>query len=99
MQKDKKTEKPEPMKQDTDNIEALRKALDEEKERADKNLVSWQRTQADFINYKRRSEQEKEEMKQFANSVLICNLLPVLDDLERASSSVPEELAELPWVE
>ena len=99
MQKDKKTEKPELVKQDTDSIEALRKALEEEKERAEKNLANWQRVQADFVNYKRRSEQEKEDMKQFANSVLICNLLPVLDDLERALGSVPEELEELPWVE
>lgn len=82
-----------------EDIEALREALSEEMARAESHLQNWQRVQADFINYKRRSEQEKEEMKKFANSVLICNLLPVLDDLERALSSVPRELVKLPWVE
>ena len=82
-----------------EDIEALREALSEEIARAESHLQNWQRVQADFINYKRRSGQEKEEMKKFANSVLICNLLPVLDDLERALSSVPRELVKLPWVE
>jgi molecular chaperone GrpE len=82
-----------------ENIEALREALREEKARAENNLQNWQRVQADFVNYKRRGEQEKEEMKGFANSVLLCNLLPVLDDLERALASVPLDMAELPWVE
>ena len=102
MQEDKMPEEQEEIEaaeQTADDIEALQKALEEERERAEKNLVNWQRTQADFINYKRRSEQEKDEMKMFANSVLICNLLPVLDDLERALGSVPSELADLPWVE
>ncbi len=82
-----------------EDIEALRKALSEEKVKAESHLQNWQRIQADFINSKRRSEQEKEEMKEFANSVLICNLLPVLDDLERALSSIPPRLTKLPWVE
>jgi len=82
-----------------EDVGALKEALEEEKIKAESHLQNWQRTQADFINYKRRSEQEKEEMKEFANSVLIYNLLPVLDDLERALSSIPPKLAKLPWVE
>ena len=84
---------------ETEDVEALKESLSEEKVKAENHLQNWQRTQADFINYKRRSEQEKEEMKEFANSVLICNLLPVLDDLERALSSIPPKLAKLPWAE
>ena len=84
---------------ETEDIAALKEALTEARKQAENHLDSWKRSQADFINYKRRSEQEKEETKQFANSVLICNLLPVLDDLERALNSVPRELAKLPWVE
>jgi len=99
MQEEEKSKESKVTEQDKDDIEALKQALAEAKEKAESNLVNWQRTQADFINYKRRSQQEKEDVKQFANSVLICNLLPVLDDLERALKSVPEEMAELPWVE
>ncbi len=75
------------------------KALAEEKEKAEKYLANWQRAQADFINYKRRSEQERAEVVNYANSTLILNTLPVLDDLERALSNVPDELAESPWVD
>jgi len=90
---------PEPEVAETEDIEALREALTEARAQAESHLDSWKRVQADFVNYKRRNEQENEETRQFANSVLICNLLPVLDDLERALSSVPKDLAKLPWVE
>ena len=102
MQQDKQPEEMEQSEKDLvepEDIEALKEALGEEKTKAESHLQNWQRVQADFINFKRRSEQEKDEMKEFANSVLICNLLPVLDDLERALSSIPPRLAKLPWVE
>ena len=81
-----------------EDIETLKQALVEEKERAENYLANWQRAQADFVNYKRRSAQEKEEIGKFANSVLILNLLPVLDDLELAFSSIPHNQAKLSWV-
>lgn len=90
---------PEAEATDTEDIEALKETLAEARAQAESHLDSWKRSQADFVNYKRRSEQEKEETRQFANSVLICNLLPVLDDLELALNSVPKEMAKLPWVD
>jgi len=83
----------------TEDIEALKQALAEEKEKAEGYLANWQRAQADFINYKRRSEQEKEEIAKFANATLMLNLLPILDDLERAFTSIPPHLARLTWVD
>jgi|TARA_B100000315_G_C14457799_1_gene532263 molecular chaperone GrpE len=80
-------------------IELVKKALAEEKTRAEGYLASWQRAQADFVNYKRRTEQNRQEMGKFANSVLILSLLPILDDLERALDSVPPRLAKLAWVD
>ena len=82
-----------------EDIGTLKQALAEEKEKAESYLANWQRAQADFVNYKRRSEQEKEEIGRFANSALMLNLLLVLDDLERAFASMPSELAELNWVD
>ncbi len=81
-----------------EDIGALRKALDEEKKKAEGCLASWQRVQADFINYKRRNEQEREDFVKSANAELIGSLLPALDDLERAFEAVPPELAENGWV-
>jgi len=77
----------------------FKQALAEEKERAENYLANWQRAQADFINYKRRSEQEKEEIGKFANTALMLNVLSVLDDLERASTSIPPDLVEHSWVD
>ena len=82
-----------------EDIEAVKQALAEEKTKSEGYLANWQRAQADFINYKRRSEQEKEEISKFANAILMLNLLPILDDLERAFTSVPEHLAKLSWVD
>jgi len=84
---------------EVEDIEALKQALAEEKAKAETNLAGWQRAQADFINYKRRIEQEKEEIGKFANSILVLDLLPSLDDLERALTSIPDDLANLSWVD
>jgi molecular chaperone GrpE len=76
----------------------LEKQLAEEKTKAEANLAGWQRAQADFSNYKRRCEQEKEDTVRYANSALILKVLAVLDDWERALTSVPPDLAEESWV-
>jgi len=91
--------KVEPETIEVEDIEALKQALAEEKEKAKGYLANWQRTQADFINYKQRSEQEREESVKFANSLLMLNFLPILDDLERAFASIPARLAKLSWID
>ena len=84
---------------ETEDIESLKQILAEEKEKAEKYLANWQRSQADFSNYKKRIEQEREEIVKFANSTLILNLLPILDDLERAFVSLPQQLANFSWID
>ena len=59
----------------------------------------WQRTQADFVNYRRRVEQERAELIKSAEAALIHDLLPVLDDLDRAITSLPADLHGLTWVD
>jgi len=82
-----------------EDIEVLKQVLAVERGRSENYLANWQRTQADFINYKKRTEQEKTEMVEFASSTLILNLLSALDDLDRALASVPAELMESSWTE
>ncbi len=84
---------------EVEDVEALKQALAEEKANVETNLAGWQRAQADFVNYKRRTEQEKEEISKFASAALVLNLLPVLDDLERAFTSIPRHMAKLSWVD
>ena len=82
-----------------EDVELLNKALEEERAKAERYLANWQRAQADFINYKKRAEQEREEISKFANAVLVLSLLPVLDDFERAFNSLPAKLAGLTWID
>ena len=62
-------------------------------------LENWRRAEADFENYKRRVEQERAESAKFAGMALILNILPIVDDLERAFKSIPEKLAHLTWTD
>jgi len=82
-----------------EDAEALEQALLEEKERSERYLANWQRAQADFINYKKRAEQEKRETVEFANSKLILDLLAVADNLDRAFASLPSRLSKSGWIE
>ena len=90
--------KSEPEVVEAEDVETLKQKQAEGKEKAEDYLACWQRTQADFVNYKRRAEQEREEFHKFANSSLILCLLPVLADLKRAIDCFPEKRASS-WVE
>lgn len=58
----------------------------------------WKRSAAEFQNYRRRAEQERQGLLRAANAGLIVELLPVLDDLERALANAPADDAETEWV-
>lgn len=71
--------------------EALVKKLKEkikilEKEKQE-NLDGWQRERADFINYKKRIENEKVEVIKYANESLLEEITQVLDSFEMAFSN------------
>ncbi|WP_182535154.1 nucleotide exchange factor GrpE [Fontibacillus panacisegetis] len=48
------------------------------------------RTQADFDNFRRRTQKEKEELGKYASAKLITELLPVVDNFERALSTISD---------
>ncbi|SRR5258708_6599518 len=73
--------------------------LSEEQQKAEECMDLLQRTQADFVNYRRRMSQEQAEGRIAAQSALLSRLLPVLDDLGRALGAAPPELAKHPWVQ
>lgn len=72
--------------------------LEELRARASDFEDRWKRAAAEFANYRRRTEQERAALLRSANAALIFDLLPVLDDLERALASVPAGEAESEWV-
>jgi len=77
-------------------VEELKAMLEEQRSLADRYLDTAKRIQAEFDNYKKRMQKEREEMVQSANERLICDLLNIIDDFERAveSSCDMEELRE-----
>ena len=58
-----------------------------------------QRTRADFENYRKRVEQEKAMARDSGQASAILKLLPVLDNIERAISHMPNDLAENQWAQ
>ncbi len=70
-------------------IEIFRKKLKDCLAEKEKYLAGWQRAQADFINYRRRQEEQMDEWQKMFGGGLIKNILPVLDSLDAALASQP----------
>src|ERR671939_927866 len=70
---------------------------EEEHNRAEGYVALLKRERADFTNYRRRVAQERVEQAQAAAADLIHQVLPVLDDLERALHAAPAELVGSSW--
>jgi molecular chaperone GrpE len=67
-------------------IETLKAELEQSQKDVSENADRVKRLQADFDNFRRRTRQEKEELSTFVVQGLIKDLLPLLDNLERAIS-------------
>jgi molecular chaperone GrpE len=81
------------------DMDGLKKNLAEEKEKAEKYLDNWRRAEADFSNYRKRTDQEKTDIAHNTTCSVILAMLPAVDDFERALASIPAESQKLPWVE
>lgn len=57
-----------------------------------------QRAQADFANFKRRTEEDKLRSTRFGRESAVMALLPVVDNFERSFSHIPKELDKNEWV-
>ncbi len=68
-------------------------------QRAEEYLRMAQRAQADLINYRRRVDQERDDLRTAARVDAASAILPVLDDFERAISAIPADEREKGWVQ
>jgi molecular chaperone GrpE len=82
-----------------DAVDELKEQLRISDEKARQCLANWQRTQADFENYRKRMQQERRDAMELAHSSLVAKLLGAIDDLERAFTRPPEERGTADWVE
>ncbi|WP_392397658.1 nucleotide exchange factor GrpE [Paenibacillus tuaregi] len=68
---------------DSEELERLRAEVQEHQQR-------FLRSQADFDNFRRRTLKEKEELAKYASAKLITELLPVVDNMDRALTAAQE---------
>ena len=73
--------------------------LDKLNEQVEQLTQDVQRERADFANYRRRAESDKQQTKELAKAELLADFLPVVDDLERALAHQPDDLAENAWAQ
>jgi len=74
-----------------EKIEKLQKELDEKTKLVEEKFNQLKHLQADFDNYRKNFEKEKEKIIEFANENLIKELLVIIDDFERALQLIDNE--------
>lgn len=87
------TEEPE------DEVTALLQELEESKEKQAEYLDGWQRARAELANARKRFQREQQQAYTNARADVLVRLLPIMDDLERAFASVPQDLSDAGWIE
>ena len=75
-----------------EQLAAARTQVDEMRDR-------WQRSAADFSNYRRRQQFDQEEAAKYAAAPLLTDLLLTVDNFERAFAALPGELIQLTWIQ
>jgi molecular chaperone GrpE len=75
----------------TDEVQALKDQLAQSQAKSQENLEGWQRSLADFSNYKKRVERDNEQLAQILRGNVIKRYLAVVDDLERALANRPAD--------
>ncbi|MGH2628430.1 MAG: nucleotide exchange factor GrpE [Anaerolineales bacterium] len=84
---------------DLETLESLRARLDDLRALADEYLDGWQRSRAEFANYKNRVKREEQEAHAQAAAAVLARALPLLDDLERALKDRPRQREAAVWAD
>lgn len=82
-----------------EQVEFLRAALDSSRRELNQSLDASQRAQAELVNYKRRTEEERIEHGKYSNSRLIAKILPVMEELDLAVTHAGEGGPNDSWLE
>ena len=87
------------LRQALSEIEPLPNPIDDMERQRDEFKAMAQRAQADLVNYRRRVDEERQELRRNANADLITKFLGVVDDFERAIDMLPDDAASAGWRE
>lgn len=69
------------------------------KQQLEEMTADLQRTRADFENYRKRVEAEKQAARESGQASAIMKLLPVIDNIERAIAYTPDDIKDHKWVQ
>ena len=83
----------------TADVAQLERELETERQRVTELQDRWQRAAADLANFRKRTEQEKGDVQKLASMLLVQQLLPVLDNFDRALATIPGNLQMLTWIQ
>ncbi|MGZ8563568.1 MAG: nucleotide exchange factor GrpE, partial [Candidatus Limnocylindria bacterium] len=81
------------------DIEVLKRELDEARKGSEDYLSGLQRERAEFMNFKRRTAEERERDAGLAGEDLLRKVLTLADDFDLAIEARPDEIASHPWFE
>ena len=84
---------------EADDTGLVREQLEEALREKEQFRAMAQRAQADLINYRRRAEEERDEVKRAANTELLLKILSIVDDLDRGLGLVPEDAIAPGWLD
>ena len=80
-----------------DEKTALQKELEVALISAEENLEGWQRAQAEFANYRKRMERDREQQQVDRTAEIILRFIEILDDLDLALKNRPKEDQGAEW--
>ena len=81
------------------SVEELQEQLATARSDVDEMRDRWQRSAADFSNFRRRQQFDQEEAAKYAAAPLLTDLLLTVDNFERAFAALPGELIQLTWIQ
>lgn len=81
-----------------DELAVLRQELATAQAKEAEYLDGWQRARAELSNARKRFQREQEQAYANAKADILARLLPIVDDLERAFATLPENLSRLTWI-
>jgi molecular chaperone GrpE len=82
-----------------EKVAELQAELEQLRAKSEEYLDGWQRERAEFANYRRRVERERESSQQNITGNIVRRYLEVVDDLERALKNRPAEGEGAAWAE
>ena len=85
--------------QEEDELGALRRELEETRDKEAEYLDGWQRARAELANARKRFQRDQMQSYSSAQADVLTRVLPIVDDFERAFETLPPNQCGLTWIE